>query len=127
MAPQVIAVMIPIIAIISGITMIILLRRYEHVERLNMIERGMNPADIKTVWRRKDPYRHLRIACTAIGIGLGFLTAGIYTDGRHGREEIYFGTVILFGGIGLLIGYGLQIYLQNKAREAGRNPFEEEI
>jgi hypothetical protein len=119
--------LIPIFSIVFGTIMVVFIRRFIHLERLNMIERGMNPTDIKNVWRQRDPYRHLRYACTAIGIGAGFLSAGIYTNGRHGYEEIYLGTVTLLGGVGLLIGYGLQYYLQDKARKEGRNPYDDSI
>ena len=42
----VIGVFIPIVAIIGGIIMIIFLRKYENDERMNMIEKGMNPGEI---------------------------------------------------------------------------------
>jgi hypothetical protein len=120
-------VLVPIFCTLFGVILVIFLRRYQNIERLNMIERGMNPADMKRIWSKQDPYRHIRRACVAIGIGTGFLTAGIYTDGRHGHEEIYFGLVILLGGLGLLIGYGLQYFLHSKARKEGRNPYDDEI
>jgi uncharacterized membrane protein YfcA len=120
-------ILIPIFSIVFGVLMIIFIRRFIHIERLNMIERGMNPSDIRSVWRQRDPYRHLRYACTAIGIGAGFLSAGIYTNGRHNQEEIYIGMITLLGGMGLLIGYALQYYLQNKDRKEGRNQYEGEL
>ncbi len=125
------AVIVPVFSIVCGVIMIIALRRYQNIERLNMIERGMNPADLKSVWRKQDPYRHIRRACVAIGIGLGLIISTFISinglDDRHDYPGIYIGFVCLCGGIGLLVGYGLQYYLYSKARKDGRNPYDDEI
>jgi amino acid transporter len=122
-----IAVLIPIIGSIGLFTMIIFLRRYSHLERMRMIERGFNPGDLNRVWTRKDPYRHLRLSCTAIGIGIGWLVGTILRQEVWHSRDIMIAMIILMGGIGLFIGYMVQYGLQSKARKEGKDPFEEEI
>lgn len=129
MNTAVLGVMIPIIAILGAFTMIIFLRRYENAERMSMIERGMNPSEMKSALRRRyDPYRHVRIACTAIGIGLGLfigsILKGVFYHTTGGT--ILAGSIFIFGGIGLLAGYIIQLSLQSKAKKEGTNPYEEE-
>ena len=80
--PRAIAVSIPIFTTVGVFTMIILLRRYRNMERMAMIERGMNPADLKADFRRlnrrqHDPYRAMRIACAVIGVGVGLFVGNI--------------------------------------------------
>lgn len=110
MTSQHLALMIPIIGSIGFFTMIIFLRRYENVERMAMIERGLNPKDMKSVWTKKDPYSPLRFGFVAVGIGLGlFLGNMIFDD-----EGVIAGLVFLCGGGGLLIGYLLQMQFQKR-------------
>lgn len=53
----IVGVFIPIVAIIGGIIMIIFLRKYENDERMNMIEKGMNPGDVKRSRNTSGPLR----------------------------------------------------------------------
>jgi hypothetical protein len=113
---------------ISLFVMIIFIRRYEHLERMRMIERGLNPCDMKRVWTKRDPYRHVRLACTAIGVGVGWFVGAILRNAIwHEGSDIMMGMIVLMGGVGLLIGYMVQYGLQAKARKEGHEPFEEEI
>ena len=107
--------------------MIIFIRRYQNMERMAMIERDMKPDDFKTAWQmpKGDPYRHIRIACTAIGIGVGLFVGtilkSIFTYHTNGGT-ILAGMIFIFGGAGLLIGYLAQMKLQEKARKEGGTP-----
>jgi hypothetical protein len=124
------ALLIPIFTVLGAFIMIVFLRRYQNIERMSMIERGMNPSDIKSVWRRVvDPYRHLRAAFTAVGIGLGFILGSVFKFGfsNDTGDTILVGCVVMFGGLGLLAGYIIQLGLQNKAKKEGKSPYEEEI
>jgi hypothetical protein len=124
------ALLIPIFTVLGAFAMIIFLRRYQNIERMSMIERGMNPGDLKSVWRRVvDPYRHLRAACTAVGIGLGFILGSIFKGGfsNDTGDTVLVGCVVMFGGLGLLAGYILQLGLQSKAKKEGKDPFQDEI
>lgn len=121
MAPQVLALMIPIIGIISFFTMIIYIRRYDNIERMAMIERGMYPKDIR---KKRDPYRTLRIACIAIGVGVGLFVGNlVFSD--YGSEPIVLGFTLMLGGIGLFIAYMIQFGLQIKAKKEGLDETED--
>ena len=135
MNPAVLGVMIPIIAILGAFTMVIFLRYYQNVERMSMIERGLNPTDLKSsdvksiFQRRRDPFRHVRIACTAIGIGMGLFIGSILRSmlSFSTGGTILAGCIFIFGGAGLLAGYMIQMSLQSKAKKEGRDPYDEEI
>ena len=117
--PRVIAVSIPIFSTVGLFTMIILMRRYKHIERVAMIERGMNPADLKTDFsrlsRRRDPYRAMRLACALVGVGIGLFAGNVLRSMEFlDRGGIVAGLVCICGGLGLLIGYFVQMSMQNK-------------
>lgn len=121
MDPRVLALMIPIVGTVSLFTMIVFVRRYENIERMAMIERGMHPKDFK---KKRDPYRTLRIACTAIGVGIGLFVGNLaFSD--HDSEPIVLGFTIMMGGIGLFLAYIIQYGLQIKARKDGTDEKEE--
>ena len=131
MDPRVIAVSIPVISVIGAFTMIIFLRRYHNMERMAMIERGMNPADLKTNFRAMrrrdlDPFRSMRIACAVVGVGVGLFVGNILRSFDFlDRGGIVAGLVCICGGLGLLIGYFIQVSLQNKGHFVNK-PIEEE-
>ena len=104
METEVLAIMIPIVAIISGVTMIIYLRRYENVERMSMIEKGVDPS-LFTKKHRGGNSGPLRAALLFIGAGLGLLIA-YFLDRAYDMEEVaYFSMIFIFGGLGLGAAY----------------------
>jgi hypothetical protein len=114
MTPQILAITIPIFLGLGLFTMIVFLRRYQYLERMQMLERGINPKDVqRMVNRRYDPYRHIRWAATLIGVGSGLFIGNVVFDGFH-NEGIIFGLVFLLGGIGLFAGSIIQYRLQKK-------------
>jgi hypothetical protein len=115
MDPRVLALMIPIVGIVSFFTMIVFVRRYENVERMAMIERGMHPKDFR---KKRDPYRALRLSCTAMGIGIGIFVGNLAFKGFN-SEPIVLGFTIMLGAIGLFLGYMIQYGLQTEARKKG--------
>ena len=66
-----------IIVSVGIIVAIIYLRKYTNLERMNMIEKGINPAD--AVIRNSQPIWPLRFALLFIGAGLG-LFVGYFLD-----------------------------------------------
>ncbi|MEM6524062.1 MAG: DUF6249 domain-containing protein [Bacteroidota bacterium] len=98
----IIGVFIPIIAIIGGIIMIIFLRKYQNEERMNMIEKGINPGDITTVRNTSGP---LRFSMLLMGVGIGLLLGYFLDVNTRMEETAYFSMIFLFGGIGLGIAY----------------------
>lgn len=97
-----IAIFIPIISVISIVVMIIYLRRFENEERMAMIDKGMNPSDIRRTRNTSFP---LRSALLLIGVGVG-LFLGYFLDENTRMEEVaYFSMLLICGGIGLGISY----------------------
>jgi len=118
MRPEVLGVFIPIIAVIGGITMIIFLRYYENMERMAMIEKGLNPNLPKP--NKINPSTTLRFALLAIGAGLGILFGSLLTNAFGLVEEVaYFSMILIFGGLGLLASYAFELRLlkQEEAKQ----------
>ena len=124
-----VGILVPIALFIGVFTMIIFLRKYENEERMAMIERGMDP---KTTARpRISPSGTLRFALLAIGSGIGLLVGSMLKNSNLVEEEVaYFSMVLLFGGLGLLISYLIQLKQEEKekwAREQEKRAREREI
>ena len=108
-------VMIPIIAVAGTFIMIVYLRRYENMERMAMIEKGVGP-DFLNLRKGDGPSFSLRASLLLMGVGLGLLM-GYFLDSTFGMEEVaYFSMVFIFGGLGLGVAYMLEEKKQ-KARE----------
>ena len=106
-------VMIPIILIIGVVIMVIYLRRFENVERMSMIEKGVDPS-LFTKKRSGSPSLPLRLGLLMIGAGLGFLI-GYFLDRAYYMEEVgYFAMLFIFGGLGLIGSYVIE---EKKKRE----------
>lgn len=112
METEVLAILIPIIAIIGGIIMVIYLRKYENDERMAMIEKGLHPTDLPK--RRSNTSGPLRFSLLLIGVGLGFIV-GYFIDSNTNMEELsYFSMLFIFGGLGLGLSYIIE---EKKAKE----------
>ena len=119
----IVALCVPIVGSIGLFTMIVLLRSYSNKERMAMIDRGMNPADLK-IWmrRRNDPYRSVRLACTAVGVGLGLFVGNVLrsTDiNMFNRSGIVAGLTFVCGGLGLLLGFFIEYGIKKDNRDKG--------
>lgn len=102
MEEGVIAVFIPIIAIIAIAYGVVQWRRYENDERRAMIEKGMDPGSAKRI---RNTSWALRFGLLFIGAGLGLL-CGYMLDSLFRMEEVaYFSMIFIFGGLGLGISY----------------------
>jgi hypothetical protein len=111
MNPAIIGVFIPIVTVIGGICMVIFLRYYENIERMAMIEKGMNP-NTDRPRRRANPSTTLRFALLAIGAGLGILFGNMLEKTMQMEEEVaFFSMILIFGGLGLLASYVLELRL----------------
>ena len=101
---EVLAIMIPIVAIIGFFYMIIYLRRFDNAERMAMIEKGVDPT-LFTKKQRANTSGPLRAALLFIGAGTGLLIA-YFLDRAWDMEEVaYFSMLFVFGGLGLGAAY----------------------
>ncbi|MDZ4716405.1 MAG: DUF6249 domain-containing protein [Cytophagales bacterium] len=108
----VLGILLPIIITLAAFVMIVYLRKYENVERMSMIEKGValdlfiNKEKFYTGWT-------VRWSFLLIGIGIGFLI-GYWLDSAFGMEEVgYFASLFICGGIGL----GSSYYVEEKQRK----------
>lgn len=108
--------MIPIIAVAGTLIMIVYLRKYENMERMAMIEKGVGPDFLKL--RKGDgPSFSLRASLLFIGFGLGLLIA-YFLDSKFDMREVgYFSMVFIFGGIGLGLAYLIEEKKQKEKEE----------
>lgn len=96
---EVLAIMIPIVAIVGLFIMIVYMRRFENTERMAMIEKGVDPAMFAK--KQRDSSGPLRASLLLIGAGLGLLVA-YFLDNAYRMEEVaYFSMLFVFGGLGL--------------------------
>lgn len=101
----IVGVFIPIVAIIAISILVIYLRKFENEERMSMIDKGMNPADMKIVRNTSWP---LRFALLLVGVGTGLLV-GYFLDSTTQMNDVaYFSMIFMWGGIGLGVSYVIE-------------------
>jgi len=89
---------------IAIIAMVIYLRKYSNMERMRLIENGIDPSEINRM-SKSGKFSTLRFALLFIGFGLG-LIIGYILDTYTGMDEIaYFSMLFIFGGMGLGAAY----------------------
>jgi hypothetical protein len=100
----VLGILLPIILTLGAYVMVVFLRKYQNIERMAMIEKGVSPELFKQE-RREGPSMSLRFSLLLIGIGIGFLL-GHWLDRQFDMEETgYFSMLFIWGGIGLGLAY----------------------
>lgn len=101
----IIGVMIPIIGIIGAIFIVIYLRKFQNIERMAIIDKGLDPALFKV---ERSVAGTLRAALLLIGAGVGLLL-GYWLDETFNMQEVaYFSMLFIFGGLGLGIAYMIE-------------------
>lgn len=107
-------VMIPIVAMIGTFVMIVYLRKFENLERMSMIEKGLDPSLFRSRHYRNTSMP-LRASLLLIGAGVGLLF-GYWLDSITFMDEVaYFSMLFICGGIGLGLSYLIE---EKKNKEA---------
>ena len=102
MEVAVIGTLIPIIISIGVFITVIYIRKFQNLERMAIIDKGMDPAIFK---KESTSAPTLRMALLLIGAGAGLLF-GYFLDRAWDMEEVaYFSMIFIFGGIGLGLAY----------------------
>ena len=98
---EIIAVTIPIFITLGAFAMIVIIRRLEHLEKIKMIEKGL---DISKYQRQHKPGGTIKFALMAIGVGIGLLMGSLLKAYTQIEEEVcFFSMIFLFAGIGLFV------------------------
>lgn len=88
--------------------MIFAIRFLQNRERMAMIERGITPPEERKK-QEVDPSRTLKNGLIFLGAGIGLLLAMVISKAMNAEEgernAIYFGTIAIFGGLGMLGAY----------------------
>ena len=102
MEVAIMGIMIPIIGTIGLFIAIIYIRKFQNMERMAIIEKGLAPDIFK---KESSSAGTLRGALLLMGAGLGLLL-GYWLDRSFDMEEVgYFAMLFIFGGLGLGIAY----------------------
>jgi hypothetical protein len=109
-------VLLPMVIAIGAYVMIIYIRKFDNIERMAIIERGLDPNMFKKD-RDLDPSPVLRWSLLLIGAGLGLLVGYVLDEVFYMEEAGYFSMLMICGGIGLLLAYVIE---QKKANKRSR-------
>jgi len=110
--------LVPITLFIAGFAMIFGIRYLMSKERMAMIERGINPREGQAAPK---PFLSLKAGLFLVGLGLGLLLALMVTILTGLSEDqsvaVYFGCILIFGGLGLIISYTIEKKWLDKQEE----------
>jgi hypothetical protein len=119
MEPEILALIMLIIAIIGLYTMIVYLRRYTNEERIAMIEKGVDPQLFTAKKKASSTSIPLRASLLLIGAGVGLLLGHFLDRAFFDIEEVaYFSMLFIWGGIGLGASYLIE---EKKMKEEEKN------
>lgn len=108
----VIGTLIPIILGLGIFVVIVYIRKFNNMERMAIIDKGLSPDLFKKDRSLSDS--SLRFALLLIGAGIGLLF-GYWLDQTFDMEEVgYFSMLFIFGGLGLGIAYLIEEKKQRK-------------
>ncbi|HCM78051.1 MAG TPA: hypothetical protein DIS90_16830 [Cytophagales bacterium] len=94
--------MIPIIGLVGAFIMVVYLRKFQNMERMAIIDKGLDPTLFKM---ERSTSGALRAALLLMGAGLGLLM-GYWLDSSFDMQEVaYFSMIFIFGGLGLGLSY----------------------
>lgn len=107
----VLGIMLPIIITLGAFIMVVYIRKYDNIERMAIIDKGLSPDLFK---KERSTSGALRASLLLIGAGLGLLM-GYWLDVSFDMEEVaYFSMIFIFGGLGLGLAYLIEEKNQKK-------------
>lgn len=109
-----VAIIVPVVTMLSIATLIIFIRKFTNDERMAMIEKGVDPK----AFRSNSESSPLRFGLLMIGAGVGLLMGAVLEAifVSFNDEAGYFSMLFIFGGLGLYASYQIE---QKKKREMG--------
>ncbi len=109
-----VAIIVPVVSVLSIVTLIIFIRKFINDERMAMIEKGVD----SKIFRNTGEFTPLRYGLLFVGAGVGLLM-GTVLDAIFmslNEEAVYFSMLFIFGGGGLFASYQIE---QKRRKEAG--------
>ena len=104
-------IMIPIVFFLSIALVWGMIILTKHKERMTMIEKGLSPEDIKSMYQRGmlrvNPLSSLKWGIIFLAIGVAALLGMWIHSSYYVGEEIIPALMAVFGGIGLITFYSL--------------------
>lgn len=101
----ILGVMVPIIGMIGAFIMVVYLRKFQNMERMAIIDKGLDPSLFKM---ERSSAGALRASLLLVGAGIG-LILGYWLDRSFDMEEVgYFSMLFIFGGLGLGLAYVIE-------------------
>ncbi|HQQ98349.1 MAG TPA: hypothetical protein PLX35_13855 [Cyclobacteriaceae bacterium] len=105
MIVPVLGVLLPIIISLGAFVMVVYLRKFQNMERMMIIEKGLAPDMFK---KERFTNATIRWSLLLIGVGIGFLI-GYWLDRSFDMEQVgYFSMLFIFGGLGLGVAYFIE-------------------
>lgn len=105
MIVPVLGVLLPIIISLGAFVMVVYLRKFQNLERMMIIEKGLAPDMFK---KERMTNATIRWSLLLIGVGIGFLI-GYWLDRSFDMEQVgYFSMLFIFGGLGLGVAYFIE-------------------
>lgn len=107
----ILGILLPIIITLGAFVMIVYIRKFDNIERMAIIDKGLSPDLFK---RERSVAGALRASLLLVGAGIGLLV-GYWLDTTFDMEEVaYFSMIFIMGGAGLGLAYFIE---ERKARK----------
>ncbi|RZM30026.1 MAG: hypothetical protein EOO88_02505 [Pedobacter sp.] len=102
-----------IMLFLCATAMVFGIRYLSNKERMAMIERGIDPRQSsKPAPSAPKPFLSLKFGLLMVGLGLGLIAALLTVVNTNIENKdaaaLYFGAILVFGGIGLIISYAIE-------------------
>lgn len=110
----IVAMSIPITAILGFVGLMIILRKFDNDEKMAMIEKGLALPQKQS--SKVNPASALRWGCLFVGVGLGIFVANMIASVKSDNEALYPALIMFFGGAGLLVSYFIQLKIDEKEK-----------
>lgn len=110
----IVAMSIPITAILGFVGLMIILRKFDNDEKMAMIEKGMTLPQKQST--KVNPASALRWGCLFVGVGLGIFVANMIASVKQDNDALYPALIMFFGGAGLLVSYYIQLKIDERSK-----------
>jgi len=113
----VLGIMLPIIITLGAFVMVVYIRKYDNIERMAIIDKGLSPDLFK---KDRSTSGVLQAALLFIGAGLGLLIGYLFDRAFDMEEVAYFSMIFIFGGLGLGLAYLIEEKKRNSRQAANQ-------